>query len=51
LEVSATLNAVGFFEELGFRVVRNGSWALPLGHEIPVAFMRKAEFVGLRAVP
>jgi GNAT superfamily N-acetyltransferase len=51
LEVSATLNAVGFFEELGFRVVRNGGWALPLGHEIPVAFMRKAEFVGLRAVP
>ena len=50
LEVSATLNSVGFFEELGFRVVRSGEWALPLGHEIPVAFMRKAEFVGLQAV-
>jgi putative acetyltransferase len=49
LEVSATLNAVSFFEELGFRVVRNGDWALPLGHEIPVVFMRKAEFVGLHA--
>jgi GNAT superfamily N-acetyltransferase len=50
LEVSATLNAVGFFEGLGFRVVRSGGWALPLGHEIPVAFMRKAEFAGLHAV-
>ncbi|HEY7670318.1 MAG TPA: GNAT family N-acetyltransferase [Hyphomicrobium sp.] len=50
LEVSATLNAVGFFEGLGFRIVRNGGWALPLGHEIPVAFMRKADFVGLHAV-
>ncbi len=48
--MSATLNAVGFFEELGFRVVRNGDWALPLGHEISVAFMRKADFVGLHAV-
>jgi GNAT superfamily N-acetyltransferase len=51
LEVSATLNSIGFFEGLGFRVVRNGGWALPLGHEIPVAFMRKAEFVGLHPVP
>ena len=50
LEVSATLNAVGFFEDLGFRIVRNGGWALPLGHEIPVTFMRKAEFLGLQAV-
>jgi N-acetylglutamate synthase-like GNAT family acetyltransferase len=49
LEVSATLNSVGFFEGLGFRVVRGGEWALPLGHEIPVAFMRKADFVGLHA--
>ncbi len=47
LEVSATLNSLEFFEGLGFRVVRNGGWALPLGHEIPVVFMRKAEFVGL----
>jgi GNAT superfamily N-acetyltransferase len=51
LEASATLNSIGFFEGLGFRVVRNGGWALPLGHEIPVAFMRKAEFVGLNPVP
>lgn len=50
LEVSATLNSVGFFEGLGFRFVRNGDWALPLGHEIPVAFMRKAECLGLHAV-
>lgn len=49
LEASATLNAVGFFEGLGFRVVRGGEWTLPLGHEIPVAFMRKADFVGLHA--
>jgi GNAT superfamily N-acetyltransferase len=47
LEVSTTLNAMGFFEELGFRVVRNGDWALPEGREIPVVFMRKAEFTGL----
>ncbi len=51
LEVSATLNSVGFFESLGFRVVRNGGWALPLGHEIAVVFMRKAEFIGLQALP
>ena len=49
LEVSATLNSVGFFEELGFRIVRGGEWALPLGHEIAVVFMRKADFVGLQA--
>lgn len=47
LETSATLNAVGFFEALGYRAVRNGSWALPLGHEIAVVFMRKADFAGL----
>jgi len=47
IEVSATLNAVGFFEELGYRVVRNGGWALPEGREIPVVFMRKADFAGL----
>ena len=47
LEVSATLNAVGFFEQLGYRVVRNGEWALPEGRELPVVFMRKADFAGL----
>ena len=49
LEVSATLNAVGFFQDLGYLLVREGAWALPLGHEMPVAFMRKASFVGLQA--
>lgn len=49
LEVSATLNAVGFFQDLGYLLVREGTWALPLGHEMPVAFMRKANFVGLQA--
>lgn len=50
LEVAATLNSVGFFDSLGFRVVRNGEWALPMGREIPVAYMRKAEFTGLHLV-
>jgi len=49
LEASATLNAVSFFEELGYRAVRKGVWALPLGHEMPVVFMRKAHFAGLHA--
>jgi GNAT superfamily N-acetyltransferase len=49
IEVSATLNAVGFFQDLGYLLVREGTWALPLGHEIPVAFMRKASFAALRA--
>jgi GNAT superfamily N-acetyltransferase len=49
LEVSATLNAVGFFQDLGYLLVREGAWALPLGHEMPVAFMRKASFVALQA--
>ena len=50
LEVAATLNTVGFFDTLGFRAVRHGEWTLPLGHEIPVTYMRKAEFTGLRLV-
>jgi GNAT superfamily N-acetyltransferase len=49
-ELSATLNAVGFFEGLGYRVLRKGTLALPLGRDIPVAFMRKAQFVGLHPV-
>ena len=44
LNVSATLNAVGFFEALGYWVTRNGNWPLPSGREIPVAFMRKVDF-------
>lgn len=48
-ELSATLNSVGFFEGMGYRVLRNGDWALPSGHEFPVAFMRKSEFSGLQA--
>lgn len=47
LEVSATLNAVEFFEGLGYLGVRQGGWSLPQGHELPVVFMRKAEFSGL----
>jgi GNAT superfamily N-acetyltransferase len=50
LEVASTLNAMGFFEGLGFRLVRNGGWALPLGREIPVAYMRKADFAGLQTL-
>jgi GNAT superfamily N-acetyltransferase len=50
IEVAATLNSVGFFDSLGFRVVRNGDWGLPKGHEIAVAYMRKAEFTGLRLI-
>jgi GNAT superfamily N-acetyltransferase len=49
LELSATLNAVGFFQELGYLVVREGVWALPMGHEIAVAFMRKTSFAGVQA--
>jgi predicted N-acetyltransferase YhbS len=49
IEVSATLNAVGFFEDLGYLLVREGAWALPLGHEMPVAFMRKTNFLGQHA--
>ena len=44
LEVAATLNSAGFFEGSGFRLVRKGGWTLPLGHELEVAYMRKAEF-------
>lgn len=47
LEAAATLNAVPFFEAIGFRFVRGGAWALPTGREIAVAFLRKAEFAGL----
>lgn len=47
LEAAATLNAAAFFEALGYRCVRNGTWALPSGHEIAVTFLRKAEFAGL----
>jgi N-acetylglutamate synthase-like GNAT family acetyltransferase len=49
LEVAATLNSAGFFESSGFRLVRKGGWTLPLGHELQVAYMRKAEFKGLGA--
>jgi putative acetyltransferase len=47
LEAAATLNAAGFFEALGYRFVRGATWALPSGREIPVTFLRKAEFSGL----
>lgn len=47
LEAAATLNAAGFFEAIGYRVVRGGAWALPTGREIAVTFLRKAEFAGI----
>jgi GNAT superfamily N-acetyltransferase len=47
LEAAATLNAAPFFKAIGFRFVRGGTWALPPGSEIAVAFLRKAEFAGL----
>jgi GNAT superfamily N-acetyltransferase len=47
LEAAATLNATPFFEAIGFRFVRAGTWALPTGREIAVAFLRKAELAGL----
>lgn len=48
LEVSAPLSAVEFFDGLGYLGVREGSWSLPQGHEIPVMFMRKADFRGIQ---
>ena len=47
LDAAATLNATGFFDALGFRFVRAGTWALPSGHEIAATFLRKAQFSGL----
>lgn len=47
IEAAATLNAAPFFEAIGFRFVRKGTWALPTGREIAVTFLRKAEFSGL----
>jgi GNAT superfamily N-acetyltransferase len=41
LETSATLNAVSFFERLGYLETRRGAWGLPSGREMPMAFMRK----------
>jgi GNAT superfamily N-acetyltransferase len=35
LNLSATLNAEGFFDALGYRVTGQGGWALPSGHKIP----------------
>jgi GNAT superfamily N-acetyltransferase len=43
LEVSATLNAVGFFEGLGYHTARQAAWALPSGRTMSVAQMRKAK--------
>jgi GNAT superfamily N-acetyltransferase len=41
LEMSATLNAAGFFEELGFIETRRGNWGLASERQMPIAFMRK----------
>lgn len=43
LNLSATLNAAGFFDALGYWVTGEGGWALPSGCEIPVVFMRKLD--------
>jgi GNAT superfamily N-acetyltransferase len=50
-ELSATLNSVAFFEGMGYRALRDGGWAMPSGQEIPVTFMRKAEFTGVHPHP
>jgi GNAT superfamily N-acetyltransferase len=42
LSVEATLNAVGFFEQLGFEVSSHGVRALAPTQGLPVAFMRKS---------
>ena len=41
VEMSATLSAAGFFEELGFIETRRGTWGLSAGRQMPIAFMRK----------
>ncbi|MEI9901935.1 MAG: GNAT family N-acetyltransferase [Hyphomicrobium sp.] len=41
LETSATLNAVPFFERLGYIEMRRAAWGLPSGRDVPIAFMRK----------
>lgn len=41
LEASVTLNAASYFERLGYREMRRGSWALPSGRQLPIVFMRK----------
>lgn len=41
LEASVTLNAVAYFERLGFIEMRRGTWAIPSGRDLPIVFMRK----------
>ena len=41
LEISATLNAAGFFEQLGYLETARRGWGLPAGHVMPTALMRK----------
>jgi GNAT superfamily N-acetyltransferase len=50
LEVAATLNTIGFFDSQGFRLVRHGPLALPLGHPFSVAYMRKSDFAGVQSM-
>ncbi len=50
LEVSATLNTVGFFEGLGYLTTRQAAWALPSGRAMNVAQMRKANIGSPRLV-
>ncbi len=41
LEISATLNAASFFEQLGYIETARRGWGLPAGHVMPTALMRK----------
>jgi len=41
LEISATLNAASFFEQLGYLETARRGWGLPAGHVLPTALMRK----------
>jgi GNAT superfamily N-acetyltransferase len=43
LEISATLNAAGFFEQLGYIETARHGWGLPAGHVLPTARMRKLD--------
>ncbi len=41
LEASATINAVPFFERLGFLEIRRSVWALPSERDLPIVLMRE----------
>ena len=43
LEISATLNAASFFEQLGYLETARRGWGLPAGHVLPTVLMRKSQ--------